>query len=233
MAPRVAEARRHHMDSNPFRAPRPEPRAGADGSASRQPGWVARLNHWTESAVAGKKWWVRAPLLLVLAWILRGYLVDPMYASIFDGITLGFHEMGHAAFSWLGNRILTAAGGTIFQLGIPIVAALYLAVKQRDPFGATVCLFWLGTALVGAGVYAADARAQALPLVSPFGPVDVDSHDWTVMLMKFGKLSQDTRIGATLVASGKATMVAALTLGAWVLRAMARAPSLPDPGDAQ
>ena len=37
----------------------------------------------------------------------------------------------------------------------------YLLVKQRDPFGAAVCLFWLGTACIGAGIYAADARAQA------------------------------------------------------------------------
>jgi hypothetical protein len=170
--------------------------------------------------VRGKLWWTRAPLLLILLVVARGYLGDPLHSSIFDGVNLAFHEMGHAAFFWLGNRILTTAGGTIFQLGIPLAAAAYLLYKQRDPFGATVCLFWLGTALFGAGVYASDARAQALPLVSPFGPVDVDSHDWTVMLMKYGMLSRDQEIGAALRSGGILAMTLAIATGAWVLWVM-------------
>ncbi|MGD2046749.1 MAG: hypothetical protein PVJ80_11655 [Gemmatimonadota bacterium] len=175
--------------------------------------------------VRGQQWWLRAPLLLVLLWMLRGYLADPMYRSLFDGINLAFHEMGHAAFFWLGDRLLTVAGGTIFQLGIPIAAGVYLLRRQNDPFGAAVCLFWLGTALFGAGIYAADARAQALPLVSPFGPIDVDSHDWTVMLLRFGMLTKDQVIGTALQRAGLFSMTASLLTGAWVLRVMAVAGS--------
>lgn len=196
----------------------------------------APLRRWVAERVAGGRWAWRLPVLLVLAWVLRGNLADPGQTSLFSGITLGFHEMGHAFFSWFGSRILTTAGGTIFQLLVPLGAAVYLARAQRDPFGAAVCLFWLGASLVEAGVYAADARAQALPLVSPFGPVDVDSHDWTVMLMRVGKLSKDHQIGAFLVGAGRAVMVGALVAGGWVLRVMAttpgpsRAPSLPVEG---
>jgi hypothetical protein len=159
-----------------------------------------------------------------MLWILHGYLSDPAYSSIFGGVNLGFHEMGHAAFMWFGSRILTTAGGTIFELGIPVAAGAYLLHKQRDPFGAAVCVFWLGTALMGAGVYAADARAQALPLVSPFGPVDVDSHDWTVMLMKYGMLTQDERIGSAMQNAGVLAMIASMALSTWVLRVMALSP---------
>jgi hypothetical protein len=178
------------------------------------------MRDWVAERVRGKLWWVRAPVLLVLLLILRGYLGDPLHASIFDGITLAFHEMGHAAFSWLRIDVLTAAGGTIFQLGIPLAAAAYLLSKQRDPFGAAFCVFWLGTALFGAGVYAADARAQELPLVSPFGPVDPLSHDWTVMLMKYGMLSRDQEIGAALRSGGVLAMTLSLAAGAWVLWVM-------------
>jgi hypothetical protein len=178
------------------------------------------MREWVAERVRGKLWWVRAPVLLVLLLILRGYFGDPLHASIFDGITLAFHEMGHAAFSWLGTNILTTAGGTIFQLGIPLTAAAYLLGKQRDPFGAAFCVFWLGTALFGAGVYAADARAQELPLVSPFGPVDPLSHDWTVMLMKYGMLSRDQEIGAALRSGGVLAMTLAVAAGAWVLWVM-------------
>lgn len=181
----------------------------------------ADVRGWVAARVAGKSWWVRAPLLVIGALILRHQLVDPGHPTIFEGINLGFHEMGHVAFYLFGNRLLTTMGGTIFEIAIPIVAGVYLLTKQADPFGATVCLFWLGTALVGIGLYAADARAQALPLVSPFGPVDVDSHDWTVMLMRWGKLSKDAQIGAFFQHAGIAAMIAALVLGAWVLRVMA------------
>lgn len=181
------------------------------------------MREWVAGRVRGRLWWVGAPLLVVLAWILAGYLGDPLHSSIFDGLSLAFHEMGHVAFSWLGSDLLTTAGGTVFQLGVPVAAGAYLLLKQRDPFGASVCLFWLGTALFAAGVYAADARAQALPLVSPFGPVDPMSHDWTVMLMRFGRLSHDQAIGAAFRRGGIVVMVLSLGLGAWVLWVMATA----------
>lgn len=183
---------------------------------------------WVRLRVEGRTWWYRAPLLLVMAWILWRHLHDPTYHSILYGINLGFHEMGHAALSWSGSRILTAAGGTIFEVGVPVAAGVYLLLKQHDPFGAAFCLFWAGTAVVGAGMYAADARAQALPLVSPFGPVDVDSHDWTVILLEYGRLSRDQEIGGALRAAGIVAMTAGIVLGGWVLRVMATARRSPD-----
>ncbi|HUP51286.1 MAG TPA: hypothetical protein VM198_02330, partial [Longimicrobiales bacterium] len=105
---------------------------------------LATVRAWVAERVRGQTWWLRAPLLLVLAWILHGYLTDSLNTSIFDGVNLAFHEMGHAAFIWFRSRILTVAGGTIFQLGIPITAGAYLLHNQRDPFGAAVCVFLAG-----------------------------------------------------------------------------------------
>ncbi len=210
------------METNPFRAARPVPRRDPTPASSPAP------VRYVDACVRGKTWWVRAPLLLALAWIARPYLTEAWPRSIFSGITLGFHEMGHAFFSWSGSGLLTAAGGTIFQLAVPLGAAAYLLLRQRDPFGATVGTFWLGTALVEAGVYAADARAQELPLVSPFGPVDVLSHDWTVMLMRYGMLSRDQAVGGALRGAGVAVLAASLAAGAWVLWRMARADAGPD-----
>jgi hypothetical protein len=188
-----------------------------------------RVRAWVAERVAGRRWAYRLPVLLLLAWIAHGYLTEAGATSIFSGITLGFHEMGHAFFSLFRHRFLTAAGGTIFQLGVPLAAGVYLAVRQHDPFGAAVCLFWLGTALVEAGWYAADARAQALDLVSPFGAVDVDSHDWTVMLLRVGKLSKDQEIGAFLTGAGRVVLVGSIVAGAWILRLMATGRPSPPP----
>lgn len=182
---------------------------------------IERATSWLGDRVAGQVWWYRLPVLLFLAWVYRGYMRFRGGGSIFSGINLGFHEVGHVVFAWFGSSVLTAAGGTILELAVPSMAGAYLLLRQRDPFGATVCLFWLGTALVGAGIYAADARAQALPLVSPFGPVDVDGHDWTFILMKYGRLSRDQEIGGALQSAGMTTMLLAMVAGALVLRLMA------------
>ena len=180
------------------------------------------IRGWLEDRVEGQIWYYRLPVVLMLLWFLNGYMTEWHYESIFYGMNLGFHEAGHAAFMWSGNRMLTIAGGTIFELAIPLVAGAYLLVRQRDPFGATVCTFWFGTALVGSGIYAADALDQALPLVSPFGPVDAGSHDWTSMLMRVGKLSRAEEIGGSMQAAGKVMMVASIAAGSGILWLMAR-----------
>lgn len=171
--------------------------------------------------MAGQTWTYRLPILLVMLWLWWGYRGDPLHSTLFDGITLAFHEAGHAAFMWTGSRFWTVAGGTIFELGIPVAAGSYLLIRQRDPFGALVCLFWLGTALWHTAAYVGDARAQALPLVSPFGPVDAGDHDWTYLLMKFGRLSRDREIAAGLRVLAHVAMMGSMIGGAGVLRVMA------------
>ena len=99
----------------------------------------------------------------------------------------------------------------------------WLFWRQKDVYAITVALFWLGSSLVDAGIYAADARAQLLPRVSPWGGADdVFAHDWTYMLMRFGKLSRDEVIGGRMRAAGMLLMPLALAAGAWVVAVMAR-----------
>lgn len=207
------------METNPFRAQR--------ARAARKPevSTAGRFTTWVSELVAGQVWYYRLPLLLVLAWFLKNYLTRWQYTSLFHGMNLGFHEAGHAAFMWTGHQTWTIAGGTIFELTIPLIAGLYLLVKQRDPFGTSFCLFWFGTALVSSGIYAADALDQVLPLVSPFGPVDAGSHDWTSMLMRFGTLSRAAEIGGAMQMAGKVVMACSILLGSWILWVMAQASS--------
>lgn len=90
-----------------------------------------------------------------MAWWFRGFATQPDYHTLLDGVTLGVHEMGHAFFMWFGNRTLTAAGGTLFQLAVPLGAAIYLYLKQNDLFGAVSCPWsppsarWTWTATTG------------------------------------------------------------------------------------
>lgn len=183
-----------------------------------------------ESSAADHPWPPRAFVLAWLVWVWLGFFAPEPPSPLrnpFAAATLVVHEAGHAAFLWFGNELLTVAGGTVFQIAIPALIA-WLFRRRGDLFGTTVALFWLGTSLVDAGVYAADARAQLLPRVSPWGGEDDPlSHDWTYMLMRFGRLSRDQVIGGRIRGAGMALMPLALAAGGWVLWVLARAPEGP------
>lgn len=209
-------------ETNPFRAARlarqgsrDEPReqpAGANAS------FAARLRAAVARRGRGRRRVGRALLLPALAWILWRHLGDPFHASIVSGLNLVVHEAGHLFFGWFG-RLPGVAGGTVMELLVPVLVAV-LFFRHRDDFGVAVALFWLGTALVDVGVYAADARNQALPLVSPV--TGSPEHDWTYLLMRFGALRHDRLIGTLFRRAGLAAMAAGLVGGAWIVRQLAR-----------
>ena len=124
-----------------------------------------RVREATAAAAHGKVWWYRAPLLLPLAWILYRHLGAEDYSSIFGGLNLAIHEAGHLLFMWSRSDFLTVAGGTILQCLCPVFAG-FMFYRQKDFFAITVALFWLGTNFTHIAPYAADARAQLLPLPS-------------------------------------------------------------------
>lgn len=169
----------------------------------------------------------RALLLLILGWFTLRHLLDADFRGIYSGLNLVLHEAGHLVFQWSGSTWLTAAGGTLFHL-LCIAAAGVAFWRQRDIFAVAVTVWWAGTLFVEAAPYAADARAQLLPLVTVGdGPV---GHDWYTMLEPLGLLALDGAIGAALRGFGLAAMVAALILGGWVAAAASHA-RLADPGE--
>jgi hypothetical protein len=168
---------------------------------------------------AGKLWWPRAPLIVWFGFTIRGHLEDPWYRSLWDGLNLGVHELGHILFS-PGGEWWGVAGGSLAQILVPMVAAL-LFYRQRDWFAIAVAAFWLGTSLVNVAIYMADARDLLLPLVS-MGGGDV-IHDWNYLFWEAGVLHRDKAIGAVVRKAGIITMLAGMGSGAWILLVMARA----------
>lgn len=195
---------------------------GGDGPPGSAPPRSLRIRivDATIEASRGKVWWYRSPLLIPVAWIFYRHLTDWQYGSIFAGINLAIHEGGHLLFMWFGNDFLTVAGGTILQCVCPIVTGI-MFYKQRDFFAIAVACFWLGTNFAHIAPYAADARAQLLPLVSPFQ--GAPGHDWNYLLGTLGLLGQDRVIGGAFQVAGVLTMGAGFLGGLWVLRVMAMA----------
>ena len=166
----------------------------------------------------GRRWIVRAPLLAWGGWILLHHLRSPDYASLFAGLNLGIHELGHVVFAVFG-RTLGVAGGSLAQVLAPLGAVLVF-LRQRDWFAISFAFLWLGASLFELARYVGDARAMELPLVSPFGGDPI--HDWNFLLANAGLLRWDATLAALLRVGATASIVVFLVAGAWLLLRMAR-----------
>ncbi|ESQ17356.1 MAG TPA: TFIIB-type zinc ribbon-containing protein [Chromatiaceae bacterium] len=164
--------------------------------------------------------WAKAALLAAL--ILWGLsLIGSSVASNAAGesflhlINLPFHEAGHVIFRPFGEFV-TSLGGTLGQLLMPLIAMLVLLLQTRDPFGASVALWWLGENFLDIAPYINDARAGVLPLVggnfghsSPYG-----FHDWEYLLTETGLLHLDHSLALASHLLGSLIMLLAMAWGA-------------------
>jgi len=163
-----------------------------------------------------------------LLWVLLGWWglslmlssVDSNAAgeSILHLVNLPFHEFGHLLFRPLGD-FMTSLGGTLGQLLMPAVCLGVLLAQTRDPFGASVALWWLGENLLDIAPYINDARAGELPLLggntghsAPYG-----FHDWEYILGETGLLHLDQGLAKLSHLTGALVMLVALAWGGVLL----------------
>jgi hypothetical protein len=148
--------------------------------------------------------------------------------SVLHGPLLVFHEAGHVLFALLGEW-MRVAGGTLGQLLMPLVIALALLMKNRDPFGASLGLWLFGVSLLDVAPYVYDALQPQLTLLSG-GTGEAGGHDWIYLLRSMGLLQQAQRLGGLVRALGAGVLLLALAWGGLLLvRQRGRiAPGLPD-----
>jgi hypothetical protein len=142
---------------------------------------------------------------------------DPDLHSWLHNVNLVFHEAGHPIFGILGWDFLTSLGGSLMQLLIPAVCLLTLLLKTRDPFGASVGLWWLGENFIDLGPYIADARALELELLGGATGAEVEGHDWEAILTALDLLAYDVTLGRLAHLLGLALMFTALAWGGYLL----------------
>jgi len=123
------------------------------------------------------------------------------WVPLLDSANLAFHEAGHLFYGILG-RTMGLYGGTLGQLTFPVVCAAIFAFR-REAVSLAVCVIWFGENLCNIARYAADARAQELPLVGG------GEHDWTNILSRWHALASDLRVGRTFHGLGIAAMAIA------------------------
>src|SRR5436190_2939786 len=147
----------------------------------------------------------RLELTVVLALYAIPLMRHPESGGLLDGIDLAIHETGHLVFGIFGE-VIGVAGGTLFQLIVPVTFVLYFA-KRGDRHAATVPLWWVAQNLWNISVYVRDARVQELPLVGG------GEHDWAYLLGRFGLLAHDQGIGRGVHAFGTLLCIAAVATG--------------------
>ncbi|MBI3934406.1 MAG: hypothetical protein HY316_06910 [Acidobacteria bacterium] len=116
-----------------------------------------------------------------------------------DQVNLIVHEAGHLLFGWLG-RTLGLWGGTLLELIVPAALAAHFALR-RQTTGAAFAAFFFFENFLYISVYMADARAQALPLVTVGDPA-MGGHDWFRIFAQLGLLPYDRSIAAAVKAAG-------------------------------
>jgi hypothetical protein len=152
--------------------------------------------------------------LLLWSWQLISASIDSNAAgnSFLHLVNLPFHEAGHIIFRPFG-AFITSLGGTLGQLLMPSICMGVLLLKTRDPFGASVALWWVGENFLDIAPYVNDARAGQLPLLggnfghsAPYG-----FHDWQYLLTESGLLQYDHFLAKTAFVTGAVIMLLSLS----------------------
>ena len=128
---------------------------------------------------------LRTALLASLLWVTERLATHSWNGWALDLVNLAFHEAGHVFLQPFGHT-LHFLGGTLFQLGVPILLVWYFLYRRGAAFAAAACLWWLGESLVNVAVYMADARSLELDLVGG------GEHDWNELFYRFGLLGEDS-----------------------------------------
>jgi hypothetical protein len=157
----------------------------------------------------GRMWIPRALLLFFLVYIFTVKFRDPTRWTIFYGITLAFHEMGHLVFAW-APHFITSIMGSVFQIA-----------RQPDYFGMSVGGFWLSYSLYELSAYVGDARSKDLPLVGFASSEDLE-HDWAYLLGTMHMLPLDHAFAFLLRMAGLLAGVGSCAFAVWLLITMAR-----------
>lgn len=160
-----------------------------------------------------------AALLFIALWGLRLIAMDYRDGEIGDSfmhnIVLPIHEAGHVFLMPFGE-FMTILGGSFFQVALPSAIGVAFVLKNRDNFGAAVCLWWAGASLLDLAPYVYDALQPQLIMLGGHTGED-GPHDWIYLLNRLGQLQHARFWGFFVHKLGAVVMIGALSWGATVL----------------
>ena len=186
--------------------------------------WISLAKKWlidSDTSTDSLTFAGRVAVFLLLLWWGRGFIFTPLETnytgeSFFHLINLPFHEAGHLLFIPLG-RFMTILGGSLGQILMPLVCLATFLVKTRDPFGASVALWWMAESFMDIAPYINDARAMDLMLLSGLTGKETDGHDWNNILTMLDWLEYDHSLAHLTYNFGILLMLASFAWGGLLL----------------
>jgi len=176
-----------------------------------------------EAWCAEQAWPARAILLVFLVYVGFHHLSDPRYVNLVVGILNEIvYGVGHALLGVTGNQFLSAVGGSLLQVAVPVAASV-VCLRLPDYFAGSVCGAWGATNLYQLAPFVADARTQVLPLVLAEEGGCSPCHDWHYLLSVLHMLPWDTKIAATMRGLAFLCMWGSIAAGTWMVWKMAKA----------
>jgi hypothetical protein len=148
---------------------------------------------------------------LVFAVLLSVYFLSiayaPLQGSFLDIVDLPVHETGHLLFRPLGEFMMVF-GGSLFQLIVPAVFVGYF-LRNGKYYSAAIVLFWVGQSLLNVFVYAADAVAMQIVLISGLTGSEGSFHDWNYLLTETGLINSTRTVAGSIRFLGTLAIAAA------------------------
>lgn len=207
------------LGTDPMRARQAEQEQGATGGI--HPTFRERLT-FVEPRTDPIVFWGRVALYIaffVWGWhfILLDFRSGEIGESFMHRVNLVFHEAGHVIFMPFG-RFMTILGGSLGQLLMPLIVGIALMVTNRDNFGGSIGLWWLGQSLMDLAPYINDARALKLTLLGGGSGQDRPGmHDWENILLDLGLIQREHQIAWCADALGTIMVLTALFWGGYIL----------------
>lgn len=192
-------------------------------SIARSP-WLVTAKAWlieSDTTTESTTLYGRAAVFAAMVWWGWKFITTPLETnytgeSFLHLINLPFHEAGHVVFIPFG-RFMTILGGTLGQILMPMICLGTFLIKTRDPFGASVALWWTAESMMDIAPYMNDARALDLMLIGGVTGKETDGHDWNNILTMLGLLEWDHRLAYLTYNFGIVLMLISFVWGALLL----------------
>lgn len=192
--------------------------------AGSESSWWVTARQWlieTDTTTDSGTFYGRLVVFLGLLWWGRIFIMTPLETnytgeSFLHLINLPFHEAGHLIFSPFG-RFMMILGGSLGQVLMPLICLSTFLIKTRDPFGASVALWWTAESLMDVAPYINDARDLELMLLGGVTGKETDGHDWNNLLTMTGLLQWDHRLAHLTYNIGILLMLVSFVWGGVIL----------------
>ncbi|HWF61103.1 MAG TPA: hypothetical protein VN666_12440 [Nitrospira sp.] len=197
----------------------------SSGQSSRKKSeWLLTAKQWlieSDRTTDSMAFYGRAAVLTAMIWWGWKFILTPLETnytgeSFLHLVNLPFHEAGHVIFIPFG-RFMTILGGSLGQVLMPIICLGTFLVKTRDPFGASVALWWTAESMMDIAPYINDARAMDLMLIGGVTGKETDRHDWNNILTMLSLLEWDHRLAHLTYNVGILLMLGSIVWGGIII----------------